>query len=48
VVTRVTDADVEADDAPADTGPFEIAEAGSDAAVLPFRRGPPGALGSLT
>jgi hypothetical protein len=37
-----------ADDGPADTGPLDTAEAGSDAAALLFRRGPPGAFGSLT
>ena len=36
------------DDGPAEIGPFDIAEVGSDAAALPFRRGPPGAFGSLT
>jgi hypothetical protein len=44
----LADADAGADDGPADTGPLDTAEAGSEAAALPFRRGPPGAFGSLT
>ena len=44
------DADADADDGPAETGPLDTADtdAGSDVAVLLFRRGPPGAFGSLT
>ena len=42
------DADADADDGPADTGPLETVDAGSDAVALGFRRGPPGAFGSLT
>jgi hypothetical protein len=42
------DAETDADDGPADTCPPDMADAGSDAAVLLFRRGPPGPFGSFT
>lgn len=40
------DADADPDDGPADTGPLDTVDVGSDAVALGFRRDPP--LGSLT
>jgi len=39
------DADADADDDPADTGPLDTVGAGSDAVVAVFHRGPPDVFG---